>query len=115
MLIWLRAAGLVASPSPPLEELPDPASGNADPPGRYVVHLAGALAALLGRAEGAEGSEDELLRWLRKAGLIAYPSPLLGRLLEKLPEVLREEVLTRLDPTARAMVGGIRDQALDRR
>ena len=30
-------------------------------PGRYVVRLSGALAALLGRAEGAELPEDELL------------------------------------------------------
>jgi hypothetical protein len=60
---------------------------------RYVVRLSGALAALLGRAEGDEGSEDELLGWLRKAGLMTYPSPLLGRLVEELPEVFAAEVL----------------------
>ena len=43
------------------------------------------------RAEGAEGSEDELLLWLREGRLITYPSPLLGRLLERLPEVLAAE------------------------
>ena len=76
-----------------------PASSNERPPGRYVVRLAGALAALLGRAEGAELPEDELLGRLREWGLITYPSPLLGGLLEKLPEVLEAEVLPRLPPT----------------
>jgi len=67
-----------------------PASGNERSPGGYVVRLlAGALAALLGRAKGAELPEDQLLGWLRAKGLTAYPSPLLGPLLEELPKVLR--------------------------
>ena len=80
-----------------------PASDRARSPGRYVVRLSGALAALLGCAEGAELPEDDLLGWLRAKGLITYPSPLLGGLLEKLPEVLEAEVLSRLDPTDVAM------------
>ena len=67
---------------------------------RYVVRLSGALAALLGRAEGAEIPEDELLGTLREWGLITYPSPLLGRLLEKVPEVLAAEALPRVEPVA---------------
>jgi len=66
---------------------------------RYVVRLSGGLAALLGRAEGDELPEDELLGRLREWGLITYPSPLLGGLLEKLPEVLAAEVLPRLSTT----------------
>ena len=66
---------------------------------RYVVRLSGALAALLGRAEGAELPEDDLLGWLRAKGLITYPSPLLVGLLERLPEVLAAEVLPWLPPT----------------
>ena len=76
-----------------------PASEIARSPDRYVVRLSGALAALLGRAEGAELPEDDLLGWLRGAGLITYPSPLLGML----PEVLAAKVLPRLDPTDLAM------------
>jgi hypothetical protein len=56
-------------------------SNRARSPDRYVVRLAGALAALLGRAEGAELPEVELLGRLREWGLITYPSPLLGGLL----------------------------------
>ena len=85
-----------------------PASGNERALDRYVVHLAGALAALLGRAEGSELPEDELLGRLREWGLITYPSPLLGGLLEKLPEVLAaDEVLPRLGPVNLAVVGRV--------
>jgi len=80
-----------------------PASEHAHSPDHYVVRLSGALAALLGRAEGSELPEDELLGRLREWGLITYPSPLLGGLLEKLPEVLEAEVLSQLDPTDVAM------------
>jgi len=73
---------------------------------RHVVHLSGALAALLGRAAGAELSEDELLAWLREAGLITYPSPLLGPLLE-LPAVFAAEVLPQLEPPDRALVARV--------
>ena len=46
-------------------------------PGGYVVRLSGALAALLGRGEGAELWEDEVLGTMREHGLLTYPSPLL--------------------------------------
>ena len=69
---------------------------------RHVVRLSGALAALLGRADGAELPEDEMLGWLREAGLITYPS----RLLE-LPEVFAAEVLPRVDPTGRALLARV--------
>jgi len=77
------------------------------PPDLLEVRLGGALAALLGRAEGAEGSEDELLGWLREEGLITYPSPLLGRLLAELTDVCVAEVLPRLDPAARAVLAQV--------
>ena len=57
----------------------------------------------MGRAEGAELPEDELLGSLREWGLITYPSPLLRPLLEELPEVLEAEVLTRLPLTDLAL------------
>ena len=44
-----------------------------------------------------------MLDRLREAGHITHPSPLLAPLLEKLPEVFAAEVLTRMDPTERAM------------
>jgi len=44
-----------------------------------------------------------VLDGLREAGLITYPSPLLRRFLEELPEVFEVEVLPRLDPTYRAL------------
>ena len=62
----------------------------------------GVLAELLG---AAEFGEDELLLRLRELGLITYPSPLLGGLLEKLPEVLAAEVLSQLDPTDVVLFG----------
>ena len=80
-----------------------PASDIERYPDRYVVRLSGALAALLGRAEGAELPEIDLLGRLRQWGLITYPSPLGGRLLGELPEVLAAEVLPQLDPTDLAM------------
>ena len=66
------------------------------PPDRYVVRPTGVLADLLG---AAELGDDELLLRLRELGLITYPSPLLGGLLEKLSDVLEFEVLSQLDPT----------------
>jgi hypothetical protein len=47
----------------------------------------------LGRAQGAELPEDDLLGWLRAQGLITYPSPLLAPLLDEWPDVLAAEVL----------------------
>jgi hypothetical protein len=44
----------------------------------------------LDHTTGAELSEDELLYGFREAGLITYPSPLLGRLLGILPVQLFE-------------------------
>jgi hypothetical protein len=62
------------------------------------------LAEILGNADIRE---DELLLRLREAGLLAYPSPLLGGLLEYLPEVLAAEVLSRVDPTDLVMFGQV--------
>ena len=42
-----------------------PTDTAARPLPRQVVRLSAALAALLGRAEGAEHPEDDLLGWLR--------------------------------------------------
>ena len=77
-------------------------------PASYTVRLSGALAALLGRSEGAELPEDELLGWLREGGLITYPSPMLKGLLGgELPAVLVAKVLPRLDATDLAMFGRV--------
>jgi hypothetical protein len=76
-------------------------------PNSYVVRLAGALAALLGRAEGAELPEDDLMGWLETAELITYPSPLLGGLHGELAEVLAAEVLPRLGPVDLAVFGRV--------
>ena len=99
LLRRLGAAGLITYPSPLLrgllEKVPE-------------VCLSGVLAALLGHAEGAElFSEDTLLGWLREAGLISYPSPVLGRLLAELPDVLAAEVLPWLDPTDLAVLAQV--------
>ena len=84
---------------------PPPSSAMQTPtPASYVVRLSGALAALLGRAEGAELPEDDLLGWLRAQGLITYPSPRLEGLLGgELPEVFAAKVLPQLDPTDLAL------------
>jgi hypothetical protein len=74
------------------------------PPDRYVVRPAGVLAGIMG---AAELGEDELLLRLRELGLTTYPSPLLGGLLEKLPEVLEAEVLPWLDPTDVVVFGQV--------
>ena len=74
------------------------------PPDRYVVRPAGVLADILGSAEFGEA---ELLLRLRELGLITYPSPLLGGLLERLPEVLVAEVLAQLDPTDMVVFGQV--------
>ena len=90
---------------------PPPSSAMQTPPtpASYVVRLSGALAALLGRADGAELPEDELLGRLTEWGLITYPSPLLGGLHGELAEVLAAEVLPRLDPTDLGRAGGERE------
>jgi hypothetical protein len=85
----------------------DAASAGEPSPVRYVVRLSGALAALLGRGEGAEIWEDDVLGLMREHGLLTYPSPLLGRLLDKVPEVLEKEVLARLDATDHAMIAQV--------
>ena len=72
------------------------------PPDRHLVRPAGVLAEMLA---DSELGEDELLLKLREAGLIAYP--LLGGLLEYLPEVLAAEVLSRLEPTDVVMFGQV--------
>jgi len=76
-------------------------------PESYVVRLSGGLAALLGRAEGVEIPEDDLLGMLREAGLVTYPSPLLVPLLEEWPDVLAAEVFARLDPTDCAVLAQV--------
>jgi hypothetical protein len=90
-----------------MQHPPVAASAGNSSPGRYVVRLSGALAALLGRREGAELWEDDVLGMLREHGLVTYPSPLLGRLLEKVPEVLEKEVLAQLDATDHAMIAQV--------
>jgi len=95
------------SPPASATAMQSPASEHERSSDRYVVRLSGALAALLGRAEGAELSEDELLGRLRGWGLITYPSPLLEGLLEKLPEVLAAEVLPRLRHADLALCGRV--------
>jgi hypothetical protein len=104
------AQQLPAAPTPLylcISDMQAPASAAAAaaerPPDRYVVRPMGALAEILGVVDLGE---DELLVKLREAGLIAYPSPLLGEgLLEKLPEVLAVEVLARLEPTDVVLFG----------
>ena len=60
-------------PTPPTSfTMQSPDSDEERFPGRYVVRLAGALAALLERAEGVELWEDELVPCLRVKGLITY-------------------------------------------
>ena len=59
---------------------------------------------------GAELPEDELLCWLRAAGLITYSTPLLGGLLEKAPAVLAPEALPQVEPKGCALVARV-DQA----
>jgi len=80
-------------------------------PACFYVRLSDDLAALLGRGVGDVDRkvlhEDELLDALREKGLITYPSPLLGRLVEDLPEVFEKEVLPRLDPTGRALLARV--------
>jgi len=78
LVVGLRAAGLITHPSPPSAQPPaaHAATSPAQPPAaaaaaadddvdgegapdRRVARLAGAIAALLGHAEGAEVTEDE--------------------------------------------------------
>jgi len=80
------------------------ASAADRPPDRYVVRPAGMLADILG---AADLGEEELLLTLRELGLITYPSPLLGGLTEKLPEVLAAEVLPWLEPTDVVVFGQV--------
>jgi hypothetical protein len=81
---------------------PTTVQGSTRVPDRYFVRPAGVLAELLGESEIGE---DELLLKMRELGLIVYPSPLLGGLIEKLPEVLAAEVLSQLDPTDVVLFG----------
>ena len=74
------------------------------PPDRYVVRPAGVLAESMG---AADMGEDELLLRLRELGLITYPSPLLGGLTEKLPEMLAAEVLAQLGPADVVVFGQV--------
>ena len=87
-------------PASPIVTTPAAAAAES-PPGHYVVRPAGVLAELLG---AAELGEDESLLRLRELGLITYPSPLLGGLLD-LPAVLAAEVLPLLEPTDLVVFG----------
>jgi len=77
-------------------------------PDRAEVRLSDALrlrlAALSATAAVYEDEVDSLLSLtdLRVSGLITFPSPLLGGLLEDLPEIVQREVLPRLDAAGRA-------------
>jgi len=110
---WLSETGLAAPPSPSPSPPPPAAThvaaaqiSAADGEGllpRHVVRLAG------------EVDEHELLdaiglaalKWLRGEGLLTYPSPLVERLLQELPEVFAAEVMPWLDPADRAMVAQV--------
>ena len=78
---------------------------------RHVANAVAATSMLTALLPGVPRSrrdavyEDRVLRRLREAGLISYPSPLLLRLLEELPEVLAAEVLSRLDPVDLVLFG----------
>jgi len=105
----LRETGLATCPSPPPPASPHVADFQiSDTDGeralsRPVLLLAG------------EVDEDEVvdklgldgLNWLRAKGLLTYPSPLLGRLPEELPDVFAVEVLQRMDPVARAVIAQV--------
>ena len=54
-----------------------------------------------------DGQDAVVLGRLREAGLITYPSPLLGRLLGELPQVLEKEVLAQLDSVDRTMLAQV--------
>jgi hypothetical protein len=116
LLDWLKAARLVTHPSPLTAQHRAPAAHSATAAAqpaaassadRRVVRLRAALALLMGRTAGAEISEAEILNGLREAGLITYPSPLLGRVLEELPEVLAAEVLPWVEPSARTVLAQV--------
>ena len=101
----LRAKGLLSFAAPPGDGHRAPAAAAESAPVRRVVRLSAALAALV--ETSWELWEDELLGRLRAKGLITYPSPLLGRLLEELRDVFAVEVLLRLDPTDLAMLARV--------
>ena len=108
---WLREAGLTTYPSPPppaaahVAALPTPtcAGDESSTPRHRVLRLAGEVA------------EDEVvdklglaaLTWLRANGLLTYPSPLLGGLLEEWRDVLVKHVLERLDSTDCAILARV--------
>jgi len=68
---------------------------------------ASVLAALLRPGRGGQQYEEAVLGRLREAGLITYPSPLLGGLLEKVPEVFEAKVLPRLGCVDRTMLAQV--------
>jgi len=110
---WLWETGLAAhlSPPPPLPPPPasahvaasqTPAAGERSFP-HHVVCLSGEV--------GEDEVVDKLglagLNWLRATGLLTYPSPVLGRLFDRLPDIFAAEVLPRLDPADRAVVAQV--------
>jgi hypothetical protein len=107
---WLWEAGLATFPPPPPDNAHVAASlisaANDDDERTIPCHVL--------RLTG-EVDEDELvdkiglagLNWLWAKGLLTYPSPLLGSLLEKLPEVLAAEVLLRVDPADLSVIAQV--------
>ena len=107
----LSETGLATPPSPPPPPPPTSAHVATAQPLAVVKRC---LPSLVMRLAG-DVAEDELvdklglggLAWLRGKGLLTYPSPLVGRLLEKLPLVFAAEVLPWLDPADRAVVAQV--------
>jgi len=58
-------------------------------------------------SRGCQLPEDELLGWLREAGQIYYPSPLIGRLRVELPRSARRRFCGGLNPRARPDRAGV--------
>ena len=78
--------------------------------GGAAAAAASVLAALLRPGGGGRDKaygDAVLLGLLREQGLVTYPSPLLGRLLEEWRDVLVKEVLAQLDPTDCAVLAEV--------
>ena len=108
---WLSETGLAAplSPSPPPPAAAHVAAAQISAADderflpRHVVRLAGEV----DEHELVDAIGLTALNWLRGEGLLTYPSPLVGGLLQELPEVFAAEVLPWLDPADRAMVAQV--------
>ena len=109
VLAWLlgRAEGVQLSEDRFLDELRVMTRALSTDPRGVAAVASSVLAALLRPGGQDRVYEDAMLGRLREAGLITYPSPLLGGLLEKLPEVFAAEVLAQLDPADLAFVAQV--------